>query len=108
MKKFIVSLCTIGIICANALYAEDDCCCKVSSHTTFVVMPQYQTATPERITGFRNRIGARENGCAGALEVVPFGGKSLKGSELAKFFTPFCKNKLTVSNIQARPSRSVI
>ena len=98
MRKFIVPLVAIGIIAARALYAEDDCCCKASSHTTFVVMPQYQTATPERVTGFRNRIGARKDGCAGALEVVPFGGKSLKNSELAKFFTPFCKNKLTVSN----------
>ena len=98
MKKFIMLFCAIGALCVNALYAEDDCCCKATSHTTFVVMPQYQTATPERITGFRNRMAVRENGCAGAIEIVPFGGKSHKSSELAKFFTPYCKNKLTVSN----------
>lgn len=98
MKRLILFLVAVGMIAVNALYAEDDCWCKATSHTTFVVMPQYQTATPERVTGFRNRMGARECGLAGALEVVPFGGKSLKNSELAKFFTPYGKNKLTVSN----------
>ncbi len=98
MKRLLIWLCAFCSILMPELYAKDDCCCKVSSHTTFVVMPQYQTGTPERITGFRNRIGVREDGCAGALEVVPIGGKTLKSSELAKFFTPFCKNKLSVSN----------
>ena len=61
-------------------------------------MPQYQTGTPERVSGFRKRIEVRENGCRGALELVPFGGKSLNSQDMAKFFTPFCKNKLSVSN----------
>jgi hypothetical protein len=63
-----------------------------------VVVPQFQTGTPERIVGFRRRLDVAECGCAGALQVVPFGGKSLKSYDLARFFTPFCKNKLTVSN----------
>jgi hypothetical protein len=98
MGKCIGLLCVLGVFFVGAVYAEDDCCCKVTGHTTFVVMPQYQTGTPERVSAFRNRIEAREKGCAGALEVVPFGGKSLKSSDLAKFFTPFCKNRLSVSN----------
>lgn len=98
MKKCIIWLCAVGALGVSVLLAKDDCCCKVSSHTTFVVMPQYQSAMPERITGFRNRIGVRKDGIGGALEVVPLGGKSLKSSDLAQFFTPFCKNMLSVSN----------
>lgn len=98
MKRSMILLSLLSILVTHAIGANDDCCCKVTGHTTFVVMPQYQTGTPERVSGFRNRIEARKDGCCGALEVVPFGGKSLKSSELAKFFTPFCKNKLTVGN----------
>ncbi|HML19421.1 MAG TPA: hypothetical protein PKD74_02480, partial [Candidatus Dependentiae bacterium] len=98
MKKCMLWLCAIGAVCVTALSAKDDCCCKVLSHTTFVVMPQYQTATPERIAGFRNRIGVRKDGIGGALEMVPLGGKSLKSSDLAQFFMPSCKNMLSVSN----------
>lgn len=98
MQKCMVALCTVSVLMPSLLVAKDDCCCKATSHTTFVVMPQYQSGTPERVSGFRRRLQTREDGCCGALEVAPFGGKSLNSPDLAKFFTPFCKNRLTVGS----------
>src|SRR3990170_2296950 len=87
----------------------DDCTCEASSQTYFAVRPQYQSASPELVAGFRNeRIHAanRDNGWAGgALEVAPFGGRSTKPGHLASYFMPNCKNSLVVDS-RLRPLES--
>lgn len=74
-----------------------DCDCKYTSHSFFYVRPQFQSASPERVTLFRDPINAREEGRGGAVQAVFFGGESRDRSKVAKFFTPFCKSTLLVS-----------
>lgn len=82
--KKILSL--IGIFSSGILLAND-----TTSHTFFSVRPQFQGAMPEKISLTYDRLHARECGIAGALEIVPFGGASVNGKALAKFFLPFDK-----------------
>jgi hypothetical protein len=56
--------------------------------------PQFEVGSPEYLTGYRDRMDIRENGHGGTFQLTFFGGKSTRSDKLAKYFTPFCKNKL--------------
>ncbi len=99
MKRLMV----LGAACALfattlILQADCDCRCKTTSHTFFSCRPHFQTATPERVVLFRDRMNAVEDGHRGAFQAAVYGGQSEKNDRLARFFTPFCKTCLTVSN----------
>lgn len=70
--------------------------------STFVLRPQFEVGSPEYLTAFRDRMDARENGHGGAFQAVFFGGKSTDSEKLGKYFAPFCKNKLLVSQAEPR------
>lgn len=101
MKKLILLSAASTLLATGCLLnAEDcDCKCKYTSHTFFSNRPHFQTATPERITLFRDTINAAKEGHHGGVEAVVYGGQSEKNDRLARFFTPFCKNLLTVRNL---------
>lgn len=75
-----------------------ECDCKYTSHTFLTERPQWQSASPERVSMTRENINKREDGHGGAIQAAVFGGKSLDKCHVAKYFTPFCKSKLLVSN----------
>lgn len=89
--------------CAEA--DDDDCCschCLVSAHTFMNVRPQFQGASPEKISLWRyERMYAREDGKHGAFQIVPFGGRSTEASRMATYFMPFCKSTLVVAESSA-------
>lgn len=77
--------------------SNGSCDCKTQSHTFFSARPQYQSASPERVSLFRgDRSDARDNGWGGAFELTFFGGRSTRRDNLACFFTPFGKETLSV------------
>ena len=49
---------------------------------------------PSKVSLFRTRIHAKEDGVKGAIELVPFGGKSTNCREIAQFLMPFRKTQL--------------
>lgn len=99
MKNFMVLGAACALLAATfILQADCDCRCKATSHTFFSCRPHFQTATPERVVLFRDRMNAAEDGHRGAVQAVIYGGQSEKNDKLARFFTPFCKTCLTVSN----------
>lgn len=101
MKKHLF-LCLITLVSANAIAAEvkdgkagaDD----VFGHTFFTIRPEFLSAHPEKTTMFRDRALARCDGNGGAIQFVPFGGKSTKSKDLMKYFAPCPKTELVVDS----------
>jgi hypothetical protein len=94
---------SLGIVLAligttlPTLADNGSCDCKTESHTFFSVRPQYQSASPERVSLFRGeQTDLRDNGWGGAVQLAFFGGRSTRRDELACFFTPFGKEQLSV------------
>lgn len=98
MKKYL-SLIVLFTIVPYLNASSDSCKCKVTSHTFFSVRPPYETATPERDSLFLHRVRAREDGHYGAVQFTVLGGQSTNGCDLARFFTPFCKTTLKVTEL---------
>lgn len=60
---------------------------QATGQTFLSVKPQFQSATPERVTLFRNHQALyREDGWGGGVQFVVFGGQSTNGNKLAQFF----------------------
>ena len=83
---------------SKALCPTDPCRRKATSQTFFTVNPEFQAGMPERITLWRNdRTTARKDGHNGTLQLVPFGGRSTRASDLAAYFSIDYKPVLFVS-----------
>ena len=76
----------------------------VRGHTFFSVRPQFQSATPERESFFRNdRMTMRDCGWGSAFQAVIFGGKSTRGKDLGAFFLPGCGNSNCINVLEFDP-----
>jgi hypothetical protein len=76
----------------------DPCRRKATSQSFFTVTPEFQAGTPERTTLWRHdRLFARSGGRGGTIQLVPFGGRSTRASDLAGYFSIDFKSTLTVS-----------
>ncbi|MCK5632208.1 hypothetical protein KAH94_00495 [bacterium] len=98
MKKRIGLLLSVACI-VSATQVIGECCeCDTIGHTYFAGRPQYQSASAEKITLFRDRMDAKKDIDAkgGAFQFTVFGGKSGNESGLRSFFSPTCKTKLNV------------
>jgi len=99
--KNIRKLIPVLLIGSAALYADVDtgpAGGDALSQTFLWIRPQFQTAMPEKETGFRNRAFDAECGRYGAVQFVPFGGRSSRSSELAKYFMFNNKTELVVAS----------
>ncbi len=87
------------ISCATSILQADSNCnceCDFVSQSFFSVRPQYQSASPERVSASRDRMDRREDGRGGDFRIVAFGGRSSAKKDLRRFFSPVCKDKLQV------------
>lgn len=100
MKNWVLLLAICSLANSAILLNADDCSIKATSHSFFSVRPQFQTASPERVTLFRDRIGKQCDGYHGAIQIVPLGGQSGQTDLLARFFLPFDKCSLDVASIE--------
>lgn len=100
MKKIILLCGAWALLSATIALVADDCN-NISSHTFFWVRPQFQTASPERMVLWGDRITAKREVC-GQLQIVPFGGRSTNRSDLGQFFMPWGSCDLDVAYV--RPS----
>lgn len=73
---------------------------KTFSKTFFSTVPQFQTGSPEKEVLFRDLFVANV-GRRCAFEVVGFGGKSRNGEDLARYFLPFGKSEILVTEANA-------
>lgn len=82
-----------------------------TSHTFFFVRPPFQSAMPEKVALFRDDImHEREEGWGGGVQAVVFGGRSVKGGELGRYFLPFgktCLNVVEFKNSTATPDSNL-
>ncbi len=91
------TLLTAGNPCCRTTECTPDnsCDCEYTSRTYLALRPNFQSASPEMISGFRSdRLHAAQH--HGAAEVVIFGSKSINDDDLARYFFPFCKTDLIV------------
>jgi len=99
MKKYLF---LISLLISPMAYGGircNDCDCNIIGHSFFSCKPLYQSASPERVTLFHDRVHAREmDGWAGAIQLEIFGSKTKNPSQLAAFFGPSCKTQYTVTS----------
>jgi hypothetical protein len=91
MKKRLV---IVGLLWALPAQAE------TFSKTFFSVIPQFQAGSPEKETLFRD-VFTNNTGRGCIFEVVGFGGKSRNSDDLARYFLPFGKSEILVTEANA-------
>lgn len=82
LRSMVKHIAFLFIICSCSFAQAKD----VTGRTFFGVRPQFQSTSPERITFFREHLDLKEGGRFGGVEVVPFGGSSVKSDKLARYF----------------------
>ncbi len=81
------------LVAASTALAND-----ATDHTFYSIRPQFQSGMPERVTMFRDAPLAAENGWGGAMQFVPFGGRSTNAKKLARYFMYGGKDALFVQS----------
>ncbi len=84
------------------------CRCAATSQTFFFVRPEYQAGMPERTTLWHDRMLARDGGRGGAIQIVPFGGRTTRSSDLAAYFSINCQSALNVSENFDAPYNDIL
>lgn len=83
--------------CRTECSVDSSCDCEITSRSYLAVRPLFQSASPEKVSGFRSdRLHAKEDGWHGTAEMAIFGSKSTNDLDLARYFFPFCKTSLIV------------
>jgi len=90
MKKHL--LLSIAVIGGATQVARADFEDTIAGKTHYTVEPVYDSVSPEHLTGFRERMLARQDGFGGAFQAVVFGGRTRKEADLGVWFYP-CPNK---------------
>jgi len=73
----------LALACIAPLMAD------TTGRSFFTARPHFQSASPERVSLFRNDFfDMNINGCGGAVQMVVYGSKSTKPARLAHYFTP--------------------
>ena len=99
-KKILPSLLMLSVVLPIVAKSRlDSCDCEITGRSYMSVRPNFQSSSPEMVSGFRSdRMHAREDGWGGTVQFVLFGGKSTKRDDTKRFFTPFCKTELITDN----------
>jgi hypothetical protein len=103
MKRYLLSLLLLAFV-MPAIRADEDtsgadsCDTENTSKSYLFVNPHFHSASPEMEEGFRSaRTHARECGWHGAFQAVVFGSRSTHANNTARYFFPFGKTSLLVS-----------
>lgn len=99
MKRLLLpSIFLVGLIASPALIGGcSSCDYQFSSHSYVFFQPQFHSASPELVSGFRHeRVIAAEDGKHGAFQIALFGGKTTNSDDLATYLMPFSALTLTV------------
>lgn len=92
------SIFLIGLLClAHAATA---------SVSYLTLRSPFEATSPERISMFRDRFKAREDGHGGAFQAVLFGGSTTHASDIARYFLPNGKSSLLVSEDNAQSAQN--
>ena len=92
-RKLMIGLLVIASMLS--LQIQADCNCRVVSQSFVSIRPPFQVSSPERLAHFRDdRVEAKEDGWWGAVQVVPLGGQTTKGDDIATYWGPDCNKTL--------------
>ena len=106
MKRFNLIFFLLASVFSITLLASKDCCrtectpqnscdCEITSRSFLAVRPNFQSESPEMISGFRSHR-LHEGERHAAVEAVLFGSHSTDEENLARYFFPSCKTELIV------------
>jgi hypothetical protein len=92
-----------GVVCALVALSNRAYCSSqdVNSHSFFSIRSPFQSASPERVTLFRDAPLLNCDGYQGGLQAVVIGGESTNPKALARYFLPFDKDTLIFANDNA-------
>ncbi len=93
----------VGIVCIIIAVSSSAYCSSqdVNSHSFFSIRSPFQSASPERVTLFRDAALRKCDRYQGGLQAVVFGGESTNSKALARYFLPFDKDTLIFANDNA-------
>jgi len=97
IKKILTPMLLLSM--GTQLYANNDssCDCNPYSRSYLATKPYFMSASPERVSAFRDeRIHARENGRGMGLQLAVFGAKSRNEENLAHYFSSNCSTCMQV------------
>lgn len=109
MKKLILAVALTVIMqpvsikaastCITNTCGSHVCACKTTSQSFFSIRPVFTVVSPEYIVHnhdfYKNAIGMC--GWGGAVQATILGGKSTHSDAIARFFLPFCRTTLNVT-----------
>ncbi len=91
-------LSTISSIALAKRSCTDSCDFKATSKSFLSIHPPFQSNSPEMVSAFRDdRMHIRKDGKHGTAQLVLFGSKTTNEEDLARYFFPFGKTSLAVS-----------
>ncbi len=101
MKRFF-AVALIMSVFSNAILAKvsrvDSCDLEATSRSFLSIHPHFQSSSPEMVSSFRSdRMHAREDGKNGTIQFVLLGSRTTNDKDLARYFFPFGKDSLVVS-----------
>lgn len=97
-KKFFLRV--GGLVLMTIFYANIAISNDSVSHTHFSTRPQFQSSSPEFISGCRYKKSiAQESSIGGQLQAVFFGGASDSARNIGKYFMPFKSASAQVSEV---------
>ncbi len=103
---FFLSLINPLSLCAQTICKRN---CETVSRSFLDVRPPFLSASPERISMFRNeQIHACKDGYHNALQIVPMGSVSLDASRTARYFSPICNQSFIVDENPAVEDKDVL
>lgn len=86
---------TMVDVYADQGHCRDDC--EATSRSYLSINPDFLTASPMRVSAFRDaRVNARYEGYHAAIQYVLFGNRSTDSTSMARYFSPFCAAPLIV------------
>lgn len=120
MKKLLIALMFIAcsapvIVSAESCFSKmcneenngcSDCSCEcmVTSRSFLSVRPFFEAASPAKLAIVRKETQEMRTKNGSLVQIVPFGGRSMKPERLAQYFGPSCKRVLRVAeNPAAHP-----
>ncbi len=112
MKRFFAVALIISVF-SNAALAKvtrtDSCDLEATSRSFLSIHPHFQSSSPEMVSSFRSdRLHAREDGKHGTIQFVLLGSRTTNDKDLARYFFPFGKESLVITERAAQEDTDIL
>lgn len=96
------SSCSESSSCSSSCSSSSDChsCeCQVTNKSFLSIRPFFEAASPAKVALIRTQTEELRYNNGSLFQVVPFGGRTVKGDRLGQYFGPSCKRVLNVNAV---------